>query len=159
MKLWILIADGSRARVFALSGRGVPLLEVAGFVHPASRLNNRAMLSDRPGRVRNGLGGKSATAMPRHLDPKEAAAETFVAELVQMLQLARERGEFELLALVAPPRFLGLLRARLDRQTLERVVATVNKELTRLEPQALRTHLAEVLEAAARAENAADFRS
>ena len=84
MKLWILICDASRARVFSASCTGGPLLEVEGFVHPKSRLKGSDIMTDRPGRVRTGLGGKSATAMPPHTDPKDVAAADFAAELVRV---------------------------------------------------------------------------
>ena len=156
MKLWILICDASRARVFSASCTGGPLLEVEGFVHPKSRLKDADIMSDRPGRVRTGLGGRSATAMPPHTDPKDVTAADFAAELVRVLERAREQGEFDLLALVAPPRFLGLVRAGLDEHTCERVVSWVDKELTLVNAQELPAHLTGVFDAAARAELAAE---
>jgi protein required for attachment to host cells len=156
MKLWILICDASRARVFTAPCTGGPLLETEGFVHPKSRLKGADIMTDRPGRVRTGLGGKSATAMPPQTDPKDVAAADFAAELVRVLERAREQGEFELLALVAPPRFLGLVRAGLDEQTRRRVVACLPKELTLLAALELPPHLSEVFDAAARAELAAE---
>src|SRR5688572_5818972 len=130
MKLWILIADKSRGRVFASAGRGRDLTEVRGFVHPAGRQGDREILTDRAGRVRTGLAGRAVTALSPHTDPKEVEAERFAAELARVLDHAREREEFNALALIAPPHFLGLLRDRLDEQTRQRVVASEHKDLT-----------------------------
>lgn len=156
MKLWILICDASRARVFSARCTGGPLLEVEGFVHPKSRLKGADIMTDRPGRVRTGLGGRSVTAMPPHTDPKDVAAADFAVELVQVLGRAREQGEFDLLALVAAPRFLGLVRTGLGEQTRKRVVSWVAKDLTLLNAQELPAHLTGVFDAAARAELAAE---
>jgi protein required for attachment to host cells len=150
MKLWILIADEGRARVFASAGRGRDLSEVQGFVHPAGRLDDRDLVSDRPGRTRTGLAGRAVTAMSPHTDPKRVEAERFAAGLATSLGRARERKEFEGLVLVAPPRFLGLLRDRLDGQTRQTVLACQHKDLTLVEARDLAPHLSAALDAAVR---------
>jgi protein required for attachment to host cells len=150
MKLWILIADEGRARLFASAGRGREVKEVKGFVHPAARQEDGDLVTDRPGRARAGLAGRAVTALSPHSDPKEIEAERFAAELAGSLGRARERKEFEGLMLVAPPHFLGLLRAHLDEQTRQTVLASAHKDLTLVAPCELAPHLSEVFAAAAR---------
>jgi protein required for attachment to host cells len=148
MKLWILIADEGRARVFARPAKSADLREVEGFIHSKSRLQNQQLVTDRPGRVRTGLRGHAATALSPHTDPERVEAGCFAAELADKLRQARECHEFDLLALVAPPRFLGLLRQELHEQTRRCVVACTDHELTSLPVEELPAHLRAVLHAA-----------
>jgi protein required for attachment to host cells len=151
MNLLILIADESRARAFACDGRNSPLREIEAFIHPKGRLKDQQIVTDRPGRVRTGLGGRAVTAMSPHTDPKQVEAEHFAAELANLMGRALEHGEFELLALIAPPRFLGLLRDKLSEPVRRRLVASAARELTLLEARDLPAHLSEVLNAAEQA--------
>ena len=120
MKLSILVADEYRARLLTRAGRTAPLLEIEGLLHSKGRLAARALVSDRPGRVRTGR-GPAVTAMSRHTNPKAVEAGTLAAELAHALRRACDRGEVESLAIVAPPQFLGLIRERLDPQTRKRL--------------------------------------
>lgn len=145
MQLWILIADESRARVFTLSGDRGAVSEIEGFVHTRGRLSNRDLVSDRPGQVRTGRLGQTMAPIPPHTDPKEAEADRFAAELAKHLRAARRSGAFESLALVAAPKFLGMLRAHLDEPTTRCVVAEVSQDLTRMDGRTLRSHFRELL--------------
>ena len=156
MTLCILIADQSRARMFISSGNGSELREVEGFVHPRGRQRDGDVMADRPGRVRSTSGGPAVAALPPHANQKEVEAGRFATQLADVLRTAHQRGTFDQLAIVAPPRFLGLMRDSLDEQTTRRLVACVDKELTLLEPRSLPPHLAEVFTAASRAELAAE---
>ena len=40
------------------------------------------------------------------------------------------RGDFEALAIVAPPKALGVLRKKLHKEVERRIVCTVNKEMS-----------------------------
>jgi protein required for attachment to host cells len=139
--------------VFASARRGRDLREVKGFVHSACRRDDRDLVTDRPGRTRTGLAERAVTAMSPHTDPKQVEAERFTADLATTLRRARECKEFEGLVLVAPPRFLGLLRAELDEQTRQTVVACQHKDLTLVEPRDLAPHLSDVFDAAAQKAN------
>jgi protein required for attachment to host cells len=156
MKLWILIADESRARVLAPGAARGPLREIEGFVHTRSRMSNRDLVSDRPGQVRTGRLGQTVMAIPPHTDPKEAEVDHFAADLANRLRDARRRGSFDQVALVAPPKFLGLLRGHLDARTARCVVAQAAKNLTRMDTRSARPHLREVLTTVRKAELAAE---
>jgi protein required for attachment to host cells len=105
--------------------------------------------------VRTGLRGRGLTALPPHTAPKEIDADRFAVEVAHALRVGRERGEYDFLALVAPPRFLGLVRDKLDTQVRRRLVACVDKELTLAQPRELSPHLSDVFDAVERAELAA----
>jgi protein required for attachment to host cells len=148
MRLWIMIADAGRARVFATSGRRAALRELEAYVHVKSRVRAGDLGADRPGRVRSRAGDRAVAAIPSHTDLKEIETDRFASELAETLRRSRAREEFDFLAIVAPPRFLGRLRDRLDDQTRHRLVACVRKDLTRAAAQDLLHHLSSVFQAA-----------
>src|SRR3974390_1672109 len=124
MTLRIVVADEGEARFYDFERLSdVANLEVAmrasaHLADPLVRLHDRELASDRPGRKsdrapigsgaaasRAGVGGEHG----RHEHEIAALARTVVREL----EHAHERGAFDQLILVAPPRMLGLLRADL----------------------------------------------
>jgi protein required for attachment to host cells len=65
---------------------------------------------------------------------------------LQGIDSARAAGEIDGLMVVAAPRFLGLLRQRLDPTTHKIVAFELDRDLTRLGAEEIRTHLPERLE-------------
>ena len=109
MKLtWILIADSSRARIFSTDSPSSPLEELEGFSHAESRLHDRDMTADLPGKNREG--GVGAHAFEQKTDPKKQEAINFAHSLADHLEASRNANQFEQLMIVAEPSFLGLLR-------------------------------------------------
>lgn len=143
---WILVCDASRARLFAATPRRRGYVQVAALDHPASRARALDLQADAPGRkpsgasrgaiaVNGGLRG-SPGAEP-DTDPKDVEAMKFARELAATLSRGLDDHAFASLVLVAPPRFLGLLRDTLDEQVSRRVVHSVDKDLSQLPPHEL----------------------
>jgi protein required for attachment to host cells len=147
MKTRVVVADAARARIFdVVEDRvGAALVEGAGMVHEKSRLMDQEILTDRPGRVRTGLGGHGVTAMPPRTDPKELEAERFAMQIADALEKARRAGEFEVLVLASPPHVIGLLRKSMPRSVSDRVGATVTLDGIRMKLEELQSSLAEAL--------------
>jgi protein required for attachment to host cells len=131
---WIVVADAARARIFRREKKFSPIEELDTLLHPESRLRRDELVTDRPGQVQESHGHGESANEPTS-DPKEVEAETFARELAAKLSHARAEGRFDHLVLVAGPRFLGRLRQRLDGDTRERVVAEIDKELTRADSE------------------------
>jgi len=130
---WVLVADSAEARLFTRDKKFGPLTEREDFLHPQSRLHGHELETDRPGKTFASHGyGQSDNEPPT--EPKQYEAETFARQLAHALDTARARGDFEHLQIVAEPKFLGLLRERMDDDTRERIERTVDKNLTRQPP-------------------------
>ena len=144
--VWVLVADASRARVFAAENRvGSELEEVTDRLHPESRLHNRDLVSDRPGRAGD-RGTEARSAVEEDGGPKGQEAAAFARELAGMLAEAAGKGTFEHLVLCAPPAFMGELREKLDDGVRQRVSLEGTKDLTRANRGAdVRTHLPDFL--------------
>lgn len=140
-KTWILVAESSRAIIYALESRIKPLQEVESLAHPEGRAREQDMTSDRPGRAfdTTGLGGRHA--MGKEVDPKRHEAQVFAKRLAERLEQGRNHGDFEQLMLVASPAFLGLLRDSLNGQTAKLVSQSLDKNLVQAGEQSVREHL------------------
>lgn len=140
--IWVLVADSGRARLFRAGGARAPLEEQTDLVMPAARLREQELLSDRPGRAFDSA-GRGRHAMEPATPAKEVESRRFAARIAALLDAERQAGAFARLVLVAPPAFLGQLRAALGDPVRALVGAEVHKDLVRLDAAALREHLPE----------------
>jgi protein required for attachment to host cells len=120
--IWILVANQSIAHVYRYEGDGRAPTLVETFKHPEGREHVHRLVSDRAGRafshaspLRHSLGTRE--------NPHDHESALFALEVVEYLRNARRRERFSGLALVCEPKFLGLLRAKLDRETARLLVA------------------------------------
>ena len=144
-RTWILIADGARARVLAQE-KDFAALEPA-FEHEeltGSTAQSREIASDRPGRSFDS-GGQGRHAMEPPTDPQRYAKFAFARELATRLEEAAHAGRFARLVLVAAPKTLGDLRELLPAAVKAKVVAEIDKDLTKVPRPELAKHLAPVL--------------
>lgn len=104
--------------------------------------------ADRPGRRFDGgaaamtTGQKSAMEAP---DPARKVAEGFADEIVDYLVHRQETDPFGGILLVAPPTFLGLLRARMDDGLAAVIVGEVSKDLADMPVPRIRDVLMDTL--------------
>jgi protein required for attachment to host cells len=137
---WIVVADASRARVLSAGDDAARLLLVHTLEHPASRSRSQELVSDQAGRLEKG-GHNRLSAMDPRTDPHEHEAALFAGSLAGLLDDAAARRDYARLTLIAPPHFLGLLRSSISGEVLKRLSATVSKDLTHLDGEALLQHL------------------
>jgi protein required for attachment to host cells len=144
MKLtWILVADTTRARIFTAETPSSPLEEIEDLSHSKSRLHDREITSDLPGRVKSFGAGRHALEQPT--DPKKYEAEVFADTIAKYLEEAHNAHRFEQLIIVAGPTFLGLLRSNLPEQIKRLVRFELDKEITTLSAADIRQHLPQYL--------------
>jgi protein required for attachment to host cells len=158
MSIQILVADESEARFYEIRQqsdlrRGA--LELAATVRledADAHRPERQLRSDRPGRAfsraplsgtRRGATARHAVGAERH--PREQLAKRFARRIAGVLRRLQGRGGQDQWVLVAPPHFLGLLRAALPEPLPAQAVTAIHKDLVRLPPTALRTYLARAL--------------
>lgn len=140
---WIVVADQSLARIFAMESRLSPLEELESLVHPAGRQHPGELVSDRSGR--EAAPGGSHHAVEPDVARKEAEAEKFAAQVAAELERGRQAGDFDQLIVVAPPRMLGLLRQAITPAVADCVEHELHNEFARMSPGEIREHLAELL--------------
>src|SRR5262245_8827049 len=127
---WILVSDASRARLFQkVSGVEVWRL-VEELAHPESRAHTHDVVTDRSGRSQRSGSASYSTAMEPQTPPKYVEMENFAHLLAGRLEQGFGKKAYDRLILIAPPRFLGLLRERLSDQVAKRVTASLDKDLS-----------------------------
>ena len=142
--VWILAANRSKARIFEMQKLHAPLVEIADFVDPQGRANDRDINSDAYGRF-YGKGervqGHSTTS---DISPTQHEAERFAERIRDYLDHAHSEQRFDKLWIVAAPAFLGVLRGKLGTPLHEAIELEVNKDVPTHAPEEIRdTALAE----------------
>lgn len=143
-KFWLMVADEGRAALYVTDHPTGPLSELRDFIGPENRPKDQDLVTDRPGRSFDS-GGEGRHALEPRTEPGEVEAQRFAKRLAEALDQARSQNRFEMLGLVAPPAFLGLLRKSLPDETARQVVLEVDKDLTRYDAEGVRGRLPERL--------------
>jgi len=146
---WIIAADESRARVLQVAGPD-RLDEIDDLVNPSARAQDRELQTDAEPRF-NGHGGVGKTGSGRTGGPAsdreaqgavEHSVRTFAREVGRYLDRARLDHRFDQLVLVAPPKFLGVLRKELDNEVEKLVADELPKDLAGFSARELERYFA-----------------
>ena len=134
MTTWIVVADSSRGRIFENS-RGRQINEILDLVNPAAREHARDIQSDANGRFQSKAGAALGARYPiGHDNPVEHEIELFAKRLSAYVDKARSEVRYDSLCIVAPPKFLGLLRGNLDKETQKLLKREIPKDLSKSDP-------------------------
>ena len=144
MLWWIVIADAARARIFSTSGWRKPLHLEQAMDNPLGRAKPQEIVTDDPGRRSNGMkSGQRSTWAPANA-PDVVEERRFAHRLGGMLQTALARRQYEALAILAPPQFLGFLREAVGPQVRKHLARSIAKDLTVVNERDLQTRLDQV---------------
>jgi protein required for attachment to host cells len=141
--VWLLVADGRRARVLIEAKRGDALTEPSDWsmvIGPEDEIEPQ----DRPPRSFDRI-GDGRHAMDGDRVPHEEAESRFLHRLAARIGTAEKQRAFDHLVIAAPPRALGLLRQHLPTAAMARVRAEVSKDLVDETPASLRDRLHELI--------------
>lgn len=143
MRIWYLVADGARARLFQTARLDGDLEETDVYVNEKGRLNNRDFGRDRPGR--SSQGGARRSAMEKGDPPREREEKKFAKRLADRLNDAFRDGNFERLGIIAAPKALGRIKKELDDAVLDALIGTSSKNLTKQDKSQIRAHISKNL--------------
>ena len=138
-KIWVLTADSSCAKFFEAESSTGPLQEIRDLVHSESRLHEREITSDLPG-SNAGTGG-SRHGLDGQTGIKEQEAINFAKEIDNLLETARNDGQFNQLVVAAAPKFLGVLRQNLNPNIARLITHELDKDLVKFSTEEIRNHL------------------
>lgn len=137
---WIVLANGTLARVIANYGPGQGLEELESkTLHAEPPLE----YADQPDQVYSRTGPGRAKIERR--SPKKLAEAEFARLISDRLTEGFNKGEFNRLILAAGPHMLGLLRDRLDHRVQETVITEIGKDLTKVTVHDVPPHLEDIL--------------
>ena len=144
METLVLIADSARARLFA-ARRSAPWQLLSTFEHPEGAAHEGDLVTDRPGRVhQSSHNGQRSAADPRTA-PHEVEAQVFARRLSAALDAAVTARHPRRVVLVAPPQFLGELRAVLSKTVRPLVGNSLDQDLAALPERELPDRLVDYL--------------
>lgn len=137
-KTWVLVADGTRARIF--SKKFHKLENVMGKDFIGENLKDRDFTTERPGRTFES-GNPTRHAYEPRTDWHQYQKQLFAKELCTILEKANETSEFDELIIICPPKTLGEIRGHLCKHTLSKVTAEIPKDVTKLTEHELVNYL------------------
>jgi len=141
---WVIVADHQRVRVLMNSGPGRGLQPVAGMELQTRLKAGRDIVADRPGRSFESQGAARHAVQPR-VDPHRQAAERFIERVAEMLTAASNKGDYDRLVVVAPPRALGEFRKSLPAAVKNKLIGEIGEDLTKAPTAALATRVGDFL--------------
>jgi protein required for attachment to host cells len=138
---WLVVADGSRARIFSyIDKHGAWDLEHE-IDHPAARSHTRDLVTDQQGRVRQSGYGNYAPAMSNHVDAHAQEEVKFARGLADRMAHGLDDRAYDRIGLVAPPHFLGLLRRHVSDRVASMLFLELGKDYTAAGEPELRERL------------------
>jgi len=141
-KTWIVVADSSRARVFEVLDRNETLQEIDDLVNPAGRESERDLRTDGRGRYYGGDQTQGHTGTPA-ADPVQHEVQLFAKTVAHYLEQARIEHRYDRLCLIAAPRFLGLLRQNLSKDSRHLVFEELDKDISWLDGRQVQDYVRE----------------
>jgi protein required for attachment to host cells len=127
---WILVADSSRARIFEKKEQDEHLQEIEDLVDTEGRATSSELRTGELGRFYGkDERGQANTADPT-VFPVQHENEIFSRTLTQYLDKGRNEHRYKRLYLIAPPKFLGLIRSNLNEQVEKLVEKEFPKDIS-----------------------------
>lgn len=126
---WVVVCDARKALFLRNEGSvTLPKFEVEEVKEASANPSSAQQGADRPGRIQNAVAPTSAT---EETSLHDLAEMQFALATAAALMRANQSGRLRDMVLVAPPRVLAILRQHLDEQTLSRILAEIDKDLTK----------------------------
>jgi protein required for attachment to host cells len=128
--VWILVCDSARGRLFETQGNDPSWKLLQVLTHGESREKTNELVSDHSGQKSSQGASAHHNALAPASSPKEVEKGHFVHALATMLDQGMRSKQFDRLALVAPPHFLGMLKKELTSELQKHLMVSVDKDLT-----------------------------
>ena len=125
----VVVAEESKAVVYRRAAISAPLQDTTTFENEAARLKTGEILADKGGRSFDSHGHGRHTMAHEKADPKKHLAVQLARDVAEYIAADVHKGSCRGYALVAAPKFLGMLRAELARHTPMEPYATVDKNV------------------------------
>ena len=125
-KLWILVGNASRMRLFSGDERGEDWRLLEEFRHDESRAHDMDLREQRDNPNAGTLHGPQPEIEPD--GRRELEHDRFARELSGRLDRGVDSHIFERLIIAAPPEFLGRLRKALSKRVLQRLMLDLDAD-------------------------------
>ncbi|MGI9238191.1 MAG: host attachment protein [Woeseiaceae bacterium] len=133
-KYWIVVADESRAEIYTRDARRAPLAKILSLENATSRMKTGEIISDRGGRSYDSIGTGRHTMAAEKANPKKHASTIFANQIAERIGKVTHDGSCRGYALIAAPRFLGMLRDSTSRKCRFEPFKTIDKDVVGQDP-------------------------
>ena len=124
----VLVADGRKMLFFRNHGDENQIdLRTEAHDEREDR-KDREIKTDAPGTVQQSAGYGRSTY--EETDFQQQEEDRWIKDAAEELKTRALRNDFDALAIVAPPKALGILRKELHKEVERRIICTVNKEMS-----------------------------
>ncbi|MGN6588720.1 MAG: host attachment family protein [Sphingomicrobium sp.] len=124
----VLVADGRKMLFFRNHGDGNQI-DLRTEAHEArEERKDRDIKTDAPGTTKQSGGYGRSTY--EETDFHQQEEDRWIKEAAEELKARVLRGDFEALAIIAPPKALGVLKKCLHKEVEKRIVCIIDKEMT-----------------------------
>lgn len=130
-KTWILVASGTRARLYGHDGPGKPIHALDHRDFEGEAVKGHEAYRDRPGRasdVSQAVPGRHAYE-PKS-DPMDEERRDLMREVMDDLGRHALRNDFDALIVCAPPQTMHQVREQMPKPVQEKVIAEETKDYT-----------------------------
>jgi protein required for attachment to host cells len=136
----IVVADQSRAQIYATKSLGADLNDVESLVNTSAHLKERDLVTDGPGSSMNRAGGVHQSYDPGP-QARDTARRRFTQEIADSMARQAEAPECAGIVLVADSRLLSEIKDACGHAVLRRIGAQLAKNLMHVEMEDLRARL------------------
>lgn len=136
-RVWILVADGARARILRDAIPPAEAGKESELVFRSEQRHLRDIMTDKPGRSFASTGRRSS-AMEYRSDPVREDDRAFALTLAEVLDSHRRAGDFDRLVVAAAPQMLGDLRQAFSDSLRRATAAEIAKDFIKLPAKDLR---------------------
>lgn len=125
----VVVADEYRAIIYARDTMTAPLRRLRDYTNETARKKTGELLSDRGGRSFDSHGQDRHTMGSDRDAPQQQSARAFAKDIAQAIAAEFHKGLCRGYAVIAAPRFLGLLRQEFATELREEPYATIDKNV------------------------------
>lgn len=126
---WVLIGDGQKALILKNEGDAEVLNLRRLDVQEQDNPPTRELGTDRPGRLADGSSSHRSATEPTDFHSLEE--QRFAVSTAERINRAAHENAFRHIVIVATPRTLGALRKQLSKEAQQRVIAEIDRDLTK----------------------------
>jgi len=125
----VVVADESKAVIYRRDKLSGPLQEIATFQNEAARQKTGDILADKGGRSFDSHGQGRHTMAGDRDAPQQQVARAFAKDIAEIIAAESHKGTCRGYAVIAAPRFLGLLRQEFSTAVRQEPYASVDKDV------------------------------
>ncbi|ASQ45490.1 host attachment protein [Legionella clemsonensis] len=122
---WIVTANSNACCFYSYDSKKLDALK--SLTHPKGKLQNRELVTDRPGRYK--LGESTRGAYEPQTEPEKVESEKFAQEIARELNNGRVHHQFDGLIIIMPAQMEGLLSKHLNKEVKEQIHVILHKNI------------------------------